>query len=670
MDSMEYDEDCILDNMTLEKSPVNIGEVILQRYIIKQKLGYGQYSTCWLALDIKYNNYVAIKIKKSNAPNIEKSYDEVDILQEIEDNNFYEDWIKALKKYHKDDPLILTELETVEYTHVVQLLNSFLYQGKDGDEEYFCRVYEIMGINLIGLIKKYNYKGIPLPYVRIMAKQLLIGLDFIHRICRVVHTDLKPENIFVCLNKDELMMIQEIEQFNVPESIKRDNNESKNSSNSDSSNIDDLNKFSSNKSKVKCSKQKMRQIKKIEKIGLSPQKDDEQNINNNNELNSDNDDNNNDYHLEDLIERPRVLSVPKNIINDDKKLNEKNYDIDLMSYRNTIQSYIKEKKKIKNDKKYRTKLILKNKLLSQAKTEKQKKEIYKQLKKENNQKEPMIDTDINIKINNFSNACRFSKVSNKSIQTRQYRSPEAILGIHFTETTDIWSLACIIFELATGEYLFDPNNDSNYSKNDDHLAKFIKILGKIPKNLIFRGIHSHKYFNKDGKLKRINNIQYLSLEDLLIKKYHFKKFEAKTFANFIKPMLEYYPEKRATARQMLKHPWLKMSANFNYLMNDKEIENYNKNNNSLININNADDNNENNMKDVNSSQSELYKADDEDNSVYEKPNDDDDSGDENPDKIIISNYNNSFAEYGQFIDLTNLDRANPQFDEILKKEEE
>ena len=39
-------------------------------------------------------------------------------------------------------------------------------------------------------------------------------------------------------------------------------------------------------------------------------------------------------------------------------------------------------------------------------------------------------------------------------------------------------------------------------------------------------------------------------------------------------------------------------------------------------------------------------------------------------KIIISNYNNSFAEYGQFIDLTNLDRANPQFDEILKKEED
>ena len=29
------------------------------------------------------------------------------------------------------------------------------------------------------------------------------------------------------------------------------------------------------------------------------------------------------------------------------------------------------------------------------------------------------------------------------------------------------------------------------------------------------------------------------------------------------------------------------------------------------------------------------------------------------------NFNNSFAQYGQFVDLTSLDRANPQFDNIM-----
>ena len=38
---------------------------------------------------------------------------------------------------------------------------------------------------------------------RRMAKQILIGLDYLHRICGVLHTDLKPENILVCLTKEE-----------------------------------------------------------------------------------------------------------------------------------------------------------------------------------------------------------------------------------------------------------------------------------------------------------------------------------------------------------------------------------------------------------------------------------------------------------------------------------
>ena len=38
--------------------------------------------------------------------------------------------------------------------------------------------------------------------------------------------------------------------------------------------------------------------------------------------------------------------------------------------------------------------------------------------------------------------------------------------------------------------------------------------------------------------------------------------------------------------------------------------------------------------------------------------------------IHIPNFNNSFAEYGQFVDLVSLDRANPQFDKIMKKKED
>ena len=71
-----------------------------------------------------------------------------------------------------------------------------------------------MGVSLLEIIKKYNYKGIPIPIVRKIAKQILIGLDYLHRMCGIIHTDLKPENILVCLSKDELKQIKESGEYN------------------------------------------------------------------------------------------------------------------------------------------------------------------------------------------------------------------------------------------------------------------------------------------------------------------------------------------------------------------------------------------------------------------------------------------------------------------------
>jgi serine/threonine-protein kinase SRPK3 len=42
---------------------------------------------------------------------------------------------------------------------------------------------------------------------------VLIGLDFLNRICRVIHTDLKPENVLLCLTDSELKKIVENEQL-------------------------------------------------------------------------------------------------------------------------------------------------------------------------------------------------------------------------------------------------------------------------------------------------------------------------------------------------------------------------------------------------------------------------------------------------------------------------
>lgn len=57
-----------------------------------------------------------------------------------------------------------------------------------------------------------------------------------------------------------------------------------------------------------------------------------------------------------------------------------------------------------------------------------------------------------------------------------------------------------------------------------------------------------------------------------MEKYRFKEVEAQGIADFLLPMLEWDPQKRATAQQMLSHPWLDMPANYDTLMKEKEYK--------------------------------------------------------------------------------------------------
>jgi serine/threonine-protein kinase SRPK3 len=52
-----------------------VGEVLINRYVLVQKLGWGHFSTVWLAKDFKHGNYVAVKIMKSSPHYLEASYD-------------------------------------------------------------------------------------------------------------------------------------------------------------------------------------------------------------------------------------------------------------------------------------------------------------------------------------------------------------------------------------------------------------------------------------------------------------------------------------------------------------------------------------------------------------------------------------------------------------------
>ena len=668
---------------------MHIGEVLLERYIIMQKLGYGHFSTAWLALDTKYGNYVAIKIQKAKQQYIDAAYDEVEILQELGKHNFDKEWIKSLKEYYKDDKEKLADIETAENSKVVQLLNSFIHHGQNG--RHFCMVFEIVGVTLLEIMKRYNYKGIPLPYIRTICKQILIGLDFLHRMCHIIHTDLKPENVLVCLTKDELREIQTTGHLNIQKTDKKKKNKIDNNLNDSNIINEEKNSMTGKQLRKKRQKFRKKQIKKMEKMGMSPQEIDKkmkeimkQKNDSIMEKESENIDVDN-FDIDELIERPRVSSVPKININNQKDEDnyqddeyENNYidnnaplyNINLMEYSNNLQRYLKEKTRILHDEDYRRNMIEKNNILTSEVSDQEKAKMMKKLSEKMSRRGPEIDPSIEVKICDIGNACWFNHHFSTIIQTRQYRAPEVILGINYNETSDIWSLACMLFELATGDFLFEPRKGETFSKNDDHLAQIIEAVGKMPKNFALSGLNSYKYFDKNGKLLRIKKLIYYPIKDILVKKYNFKEKEAKAFSDFLMPMLEYYPDKRASARELLKHPWLNMPADFDYKISEIEIEKRKMIENNKMMEENEDKKKDVIDKDVYESDSELYGADDEDNGLsdpnIEKEFEEDDSGDDNPDKVMIPNFNNSFAEYGQFVDLTSLDRANPQFDKIMK----
>lgn len=154
--------------------PVHVGETYNNgRYVVVRKLGWGHFSTVWLSRDTTNGKHVALKVVRSAAHYTETAIDEIKLLNKI---------VQANPNHPGRQ-------------YVVSLLDSFEHKGPNG--VHVCMVFEVLGENLLGLIKRWNHRGIPMPLVRQITKQVLMGLDYLHRECGIIHTDLKPENVLI-----------------------------------------------------------------------------------------------------------------------------------------------------------------------------------------------------------------------------------------------------------------------------------------------------------------------------------------------------------------------------------------------------------------------------------------------------------------------------------------
>jgi len=158
--------------------PVKIGDFFVNRYHVTRKLGWGHFSTVWLCWDMQDKRFVALKLVKSASLFTETALDEIKLLKAVRDSD-------------PNDP---------KRNKLVQLLNDFKISGVNG--RHVCMVFEVLGHNLLKLIIKSNYRGIPRQNVKCIIRQVLEGLDYLHTKCKIIHTDIKPENVLICVNED------------------------------------------------------------------------------------------------------------------------------------------------------------------------------------------------------------------------------------------------------------------------------------------------------------------------------------------------------------------------------------------------------------------------------------------------------------------------------------
>ncbi|XP_041837625.1 SRSF protein kinase 2-like [Melanotaenia boesemani] len=506
--------------------PVEIGDVFVDRYQVVKKLGWGHFSTVWLCWDMVTKRFVALKVVKSAPTFTETALDEIKLLKCVRD----------------------TDPKDPKRERVVKLMDDFRISGATG--EHVCMVLEVLGHQLLRWIVKSSYTGLPLRCVKSILRQVLQGLDYLHTKCKIIHTDIKPENILLSVDDAYIeKLAANTRLWELPASPALSSPVNRGSGGKQSwfnllgrltGAFHSLGEWSSKVSVSPIKRLAGRDRSRGGQKSPSEHKEDGRHVS-----------------FSDAAAPSSTrsstcgskLSGPELKIRRQSLLFEDRLDSAAGNLRDVTIS-------------------LPN-LSTDASVSGSRSVLLHQTPPSSSSAGGISDPDglldllkpqnadkILIKIADLGNACWVHKHFTEDIQTCQYRSVEVLIGADYDTPADIWSTACMAFELATGDYLFDPQSGAAFSREEDHIAHIIELLGPLPSQFALSGRKSKRYFNRKGQLRHISKLKPWSLLEILLEKYEWPREEAVQFSSFLSTMLELLPQRRSTAAQCLKHPWI------------------------------------------------------------------------------------------------------------------
>ncbi|KAF2876974.1 non-specific serine/threonine protein kinase [Massariosphaeria phaeospora] len=123
------------------------------------------------------------------------------------------------------------------------------------------------------------------------------------------------------------------------------------------------------------------------------------------------------------------------------------------------------------------------------------------------------------------------------IQPQLYRAPEVLFDMKSNSAANIWSVAALAWDLLENRHLFNVIDEDRQSSATHHIAEIVAYLGLPPLKYIQRSEITKKVFGK-----RVSTLDGESKE---------------LFLTFMRAMLEWLPEKRKRASELLEDPWMK-----------------------------------------------------------------------------------------------------------------
>ncbi|CAK45958.1 putative protein kinase [Aspergillus niger CBS 101883] len=124
----------------------------------------------------------------------------------------------------------------------------------------------------------------------------------------------------------------------------------------------------------------------------------------------------------------------------------------------------------------------------------------------------------------------------EDIQPDIYRAPEVILEAPWGYKVDIWNVGCMAY------------------RSRAHFAEIIRLLGPPPPELLAKGRLRHKFFSDDGDFLAQSLLgDRIPLED---RETSFKGLNKTRFLVFVRKMLQWDPNKRSSAKELLEDEWI------------------------------------------------------------------------------------------------------------------